>query len=580
MARKNNSRSEASGSIHFDTRTKAVMAEATQDNIKEKVQAVREVVPGKSNNDMVMVLQYYDYNVEKAIQAFLEDGAKEALKEWNFTGTKPNKKRKNKKKANGEKAGDKPGSAPPAGPTNAKGEPLVNGKSGLPNGDLSHNKSDTDSPLDSPLAQPKPSLQEVAAAVTTTASPATSTPPPATSTPPPSASDKAAPEPLPQRQKGKGHGDSHTAHAEKPNYQMQHHHSNRERTASEVSTGSGMGDGHHKKPFQGLEKAIKDLHRQTTSLERLKLVLDHEIDRSYKSVKTVFEELRQGLNSREAQLNAEMDLLKKEASEMLEMRRSKAVDLKRQVDRADRLKDNEVSELRAEIKHFVSERRHDEELGRATRFLFDSDHMLAEVKKFGEVVPVKSMYTARRASISSVASSSISHDDENSHSQEANQLHDRLKNSLKLSNPSSPGPAASAVNDTEFSQGRSNNRRRPPNDQQQSYQTNDKESNHISSSLDVNSNKPASATTASSYNSNSPRGPSTYRNSNTGSPGRGGRGGSNYVPRGGGPGRGRGFGRGGTPRGDLRGRGDYTRRTYGHGNYRAQTVGERPATST
>lgn len=44
----------------------------------------------------------------------------------------------------------------------------------------------------------------------------------------------------------------------------------------------------------GLEKAIKDLHRQTTSLERLKLVLDHEIDRSYKSVKTVFEELRQG----------------------------------------------------------------------------------------------------------------------------------------------------------------------------------------------------------------------------------------------------------------------------------------------
>lgn len=32
----------------------------------------------------------------------------------------------------------------------------------------------------------------------------------------------------------------------------------------------------------------------------------------------------------------------------------------------------------------MSERRHDEELGRATRFLFDSDHMLAEVKKFGE----------------------------------------------------------------------------------------------------------------------------------------------------------------------------------------------------
>ena len=33
---------------------------------------MREVVPGKSNNEIVLVLQYYDYNVEKAIQAYLE----------------------------------------------------------------------------------------------------------------------------------------------------------------------------------------------------------------------------------------------------------------------------------------------------------------------------------------------------------------------------------------------------------------------------------------------------------------------------------------------------------------------------
>ena len=37
-----------------------------------QVQSVREVVPGKSNNEIVLVLQYYDYNVEKAIQAYLE----------------------------------------------------------------------------------------------------------------------------------------------------------------------------------------------------------------------------------------------------------------------------------------------------------------------------------------------------------------------------------------------------------------------------------------------------------------------------------------------------------------------------
>ena len=37
-----------------------------------QVQAVREVVPGRSNNDIVLVLQYYDYSVEQTIQAFLE----------------------------------------------------------------------------------------------------------------------------------------------------------------------------------------------------------------------------------------------------------------------------------------------------------------------------------------------------------------------------------------------------------------------------------------------------------------------------------------------------------------------------
>ena len=33
---------------------------------------MREVVPGKSNNELVLVLQYYDYNVENAIQAYVE----------------------------------------------------------------------------------------------------------------------------------------------------------------------------------------------------------------------------------------------------------------------------------------------------------------------------------------------------------------------------------------------------------------------------------------------------------------------------------------------------------------------------
>ena len=37
-----------------------------------QVLSVREVVPGRSNNEIILVLTYYDYSVEDAIQAYLE----------------------------------------------------------------------------------------------------------------------------------------------------------------------------------------------------------------------------------------------------------------------------------------------------------------------------------------------------------------------------------------------------------------------------------------------------------------------------------------------------------------------------
>lgn len=48
----------------------------------DQVQAVREVVPGKSNNDIVMVLQYYDCSVERTIQAFLEGRSTSFCVKW------------------------------------------------------------------------------------------------------------------------------------------------------------------------------------------------------------------------------------------------------------------------------------------------------------------------------------------------------------------------------------------------------------------------------------------------------------------------------------------------------------------
>ncbi|XP_069107350.1 spermatogenesis-associated serine-rich protein 2-like [Argopecten irradians] len=237
MARKNNLKTDNSGVIHFDSTTKAVMAEVsqTQENIKEKIIAVREVVLGKSNNEIILVLQYYDYNVEKAIQAYLEDGAKSALTEWHFSGPK-------------------------------------------------------------------------------------------------------------------------------------------------VSN--------------WMEKSMKDLHRQTVSLERLRLVMNEEVDKNFKRIKTVFEEVRTCLNKRESDLMVEMERVKAVANNTFASRQKTAADLKVMVDRSETMTEDELAKLRTDIKHFIGDRKIDEELSRTTRFLYDSDFLKLEVGRFGEVVPVKTVYTS------------------------------------------------------------------------------------------------------------------------------------------------------------------------------------------
>ncbi|XP_061169642.1 spermatogenesis-associated serine-rich protein 2-like [Saccostrea echinata] len=419
MARKNGIRSENSGTIHFDTRTKAVMAEVSlaQENIKEKVNAVREVILGKSNNEIILVLQYYEYDVAKAIQAYCEDGAQKALQEWHWSGNKtPNKKKKNKKKASSKAAGEEGELQSPK--KEASSPPLSNGipvKDGIPNGIIvneSINLDNTDteptgggqafiegekeargtspnvnnnapSSNSSPLKQqsPQPQRQQ----------PSSRNSPTASSSQP----QRAGSTPQPQRQ----------PHSHLHNRQRTHSgsHSHRQRTASTTSQPEHKPT--HYKAHHGLEKSVKDLHRQTVALERFRMVLNEEVDKTYKRIKSVFDEMRTSLNNRETELTSEMDKVKLAANDIFAMRQKRAVELKMKVDRSDNMNEQELSELRSEIKHFISERKIDEDLSRTTRFLYDSDHLKEEICQFAEVVPVKCSYSARRPSMSSVASS-------------------------------------------------------------------------------------------------------------------------------------------------------------------------------
>ncbi|XP_010127813.1 PREDICTED: SPATS2-like protein, partial [Chlamydotis macqueenii] len=62
-----------------------------------KINAIRSIVPNKSNNEIVLVLQQFDNNVDKAVQAFMDGSATQVLKEWNMTGKKKNNRRKRSK---------------------------------------------------------------------------------------------------------------------------------------------------------------------------------------------------------------------------------------------------------------------------------------------------------------------------------------------------------------------------------------------------------------------------------------------------------------------------------------------------
>lgn len=44
-----------------------------------QIYAVRSVVPNKSNNEIVLVLQQFDFNVDKAVQAFVDGKYRRSL---------------------------------------------------------------------------------------------------------------------------------------------------------------------------------------------------------------------------------------------------------------------------------------------------------------------------------------------------------------------------------------------------------------------------------------------------------------------------------------------------------------------
>uniref|UniRef100_A0A8D1SV33 Spermatosis associated serine rich 2 like n=1 Tax=Sus scrofa TaxID=9823 RepID=A0A8D1SV33_PIG len=371
----------------YSTRSK--MAELnTHVNVKEKIYAVRSVVPNKSNNEIVLVLQQFDFNVDKAVQAFVDGSAIQVLKEWNMTGKKKNNKRKRSKSKQhqGNKEAKDKAERPDAGPLQPPAAPQI--QNGHVNG-CEKDSSSTDSASEKPAPAPREKkisiLEEPSKAlrgVTEGNRPLQQ-----------KLSLDGSPKSIhgtPERSDGLQWSAEQPCHPSKPKAKTSPVKSNAPAAHLEIKP-----DELAKKRGPNIEKSVKDLQRCTVSLTRYRVMIKEEVDSSVKKIKAAFAELHNCIIDKEVSLMAEMDKVKEEAMEILTARQKKAEELKRLTDLASQMAEMQLAELRAEIKHFVSERKYDEELGKAARFSCDIEQLKAQIMLCGEITHPKNNYSSR-----------------------------------------------------------------------------------------------------------------------------------------------------------------------------------------
>lgn len=393
MSRKQ-SQKDSSGFI-FDLQSNTVLAQGGAfENIKEKINAVRAIVPNKSNNEIILVLQHFDNCVDKTVQAFMEGSASEVLKEWTVTGKKKNKKKKNKPKPAAEPSNSIPDSSKSVSIQEEQSVPSSE-KGGMNGYHVNGAINDSES-VDS-LSEGLETLSVDARELEDPESAMLDTP------------DRMGS--MLQNGVSDFETKSLTTHCIQNSQQPRNAAKSLSRPTTETQFSTmGIEDvplSTNKKLSSNIEKSVKDLQRCTVSLARYRVVVKEEMDASIKKMKQAFAELESCLMDREVALLAEMDKVKAEAMEILLSRQKKAELLKKMTHVAVQMSEQQLVELRADIKHFVSERKYDEDLGRVARFTCDVETLKKSIDSFGQVSHPKNSYSTR-SRCSSVTSVSLS----------------------------------------------------------------------------------------------------------------------------------------------------------------------------
>ncbi|NWI55024.1 SPS2L protein, partial [Calyptomena viridis] len=409
-----------------------------------QINAIRSVVPNKSNNEIVLVLQQFDNNVDKAVQAFMDGDATQVLKEWNMTGKKKNNRRKRSKSK--QHQGNKDPKNKNGGPEKASQGPQripgchMNGCSKDNSCHGSANQKLETTSLENKGGPEIRDREQECQRVSVELSPKTVN----------GVEQHESLQSSVQLQCNPGRPKSKSSSA---------------KSKAEISfltfvqfLFSILGP--------NIEKSVKDLQRCTVSLTRYRVMIKEEVDNSVKKIKAAFAELHSCIIDKEVSLMAEIDKVKEEAMEILTARQKKAEELKRLTDLASQMAEAQLSELRAEIKHFVSERKYDEELGRSARFSCDTEQLKTQIQLCGEIYHPKNNYSSRTP-CSLVLSSMTSHATTGKQNTHTRKSSSNAKNSDKAasikvqSHPSSsPTEASSQGIPTNKQNGPSNQRRR------------------------------------------------------------------------------------------------------------------------
>jgi hypothetical protein len=126
---------------------------------------------------------------------------------------------------------------------------------------------------------------------------------------------------------------------------------------------------------EGTKKLLKDLGKSTTQLSRYQTLHNESCQVAERRIKSEFERLRQCVIDREQELLTMLGLVQAQGGKLLAGRHENAKKLRLLGENIGLLSESQASDLRSDIKHFLSERKIDEELAKMEWFSGSVDEL-------------------------------------------------------------------------------------------------------------------------------------------------------------------------------------------------------------